>query len=380
MKIAIDGYEANAENRVGIGQYAYNILSNLYDLLEKRRDVSVEVYVPDVPLTDMPAEHETWKYRVLRPKPLWTFLSLPLTLQFSSFRPDVVFSPTHYIPRFIQIPRVMSLMDMSFLMYQDLFRKQDLHKLIHWTEYSVHHSSHIMTISEFTKNAIMQAYSTPSTKITVSYPGLSMKRNAKHTSADVLNKYTLRQQYILSVGTIQPRKNYARLIEAFSIFLKQNKQGFENTELVIVGKTGWLYEEILQTPKKFGLEKRVRFLQFVPDEDLVELYEHALMFVMPSLYEGFGLPVLEAMAHEAPVVVSRVSSLPEIAGDAAVYVDPEHASSIAEGLITSAKQRNTQAGKKRIQAGLKQVKKFSWRKAARQTLSVLEQVGEGKNV
>ena len=138
------------------------------------------------------------------------------------------------------------------------------------------------------------------------------------------------KNYILSVGTLQPRKNYSKLIEAFSLFLKANKQKFSDLQLLIIGKKGWLYEEILAAPRKFGVAERVKFLDFVKDEDLPGYYAHALCFALPSLYEGFGLPVLEAMAYQCPVVVSNVSSLPEIAGKAAVYVDPESAESIAQ--------------------------------------------------
>ena len=182
------------------------------------------------------------------------------------------------------------------------------------------------------------------------------------------------KNYILSVGTLQPRKNYTRLIEAFSLFLKANKQKFSDLQLLIIGKKGWLYEDILAAPKKFGVGDRVKFLDFVPDSELPSFYQHALCFALPSLYEGFGLPVLEAMAYKCPVVVSNVSSLPEIAGEAGIYVDPASAESIAQGLLTAVRQRNLIQGKQRISTGLAQMKKFTWEKAARQTLDVLEKL------
>jgi len=190
-------------------------------------------------------------------------------------------------------------------------------------------------------------------------------------------KYGIAKHYVLSVGTIQPRKNYERLIEAFSLFLANNKQKFGVVELVIVGKKGWLYDDILSAPKRFGVEKQVRFLDFVPDCDLPALYKNALCFALPSLYEGFGLPVLEAMAQSCPVVVSNSSSLPEIAGNAGVYVDPKSVEDISRGLLTAVRQRNLIQGKTRLRKGLDQVSKFSWNKAARETLDLLEQVGKG---
>jgi glycosyltransferase involved in cell wall biosynthesis len=177
--------------------------------------------------------------------------------------------------------------------------------------------------------------------------------------------------YILSVGTLQPRKNFARLIEAFSSISSK----YPNLSLVIVGKKGWLYEEILAAPKKHEIETRVKFLDFVADKELPALYKNAKVFALPSLYEGFGLPVLEAMSYGCPVVVSRTSSLPEIAGEAGIYVDPEDAESIAKGLAEAleGKSRDERAGAAKVQ-----VAKFTWEKAAKQTLEVLEKVGRGE--
>jgi glycosyltransferase involved in cell wall biosynthesis len=187
-------------------------------------------------------------------------------------------------------------------------------------------------------------------------------------------KYSLTDKYILFVGTLQPRKNISRLIEAFSILSK--KRAFSDIELVIVGKKGWSYEEILQAPKKFAVSDRVKFLDFVPDDDLPFLYQHAQCFVLPSLYEGFGLPVLEAMKYNCPVITSNVSSLPEAGGDAAVYIDPLSVSDIAEKLekvLSDRNLRNTM-----IERGRKQIQKFSWEKAAKETLKILEKVYQQK--
>jgi glycosyltransferase involved in cell wall biosynthesis len=320
----------------------------------------------------MPKASPWWQYCIAGPKTLWTFFGLPRALRNDMPKADVVFSPTHYVPRFISMPRVMSIMDLSYLQYPELFQRKDLHKLVHWTRYSVSHVAAVLTISEFSKNDIIDTYHTPEANVSVTYPGLSQK--LQFESQHMEKKYAIAKHYILSVGTIQPRKNYARLIEAFSEFLKLNKQKFGLIDLVIVGKKGWLYEEILEAPKKYGVEDRVKFLDFVPDNDLPSLYKHALCFALPSLYEGFGLPVLEAMAQGCPVVVSSVSSLPEIAGKAGIYVTPEDTKSITQGLLTAVRQRNLIQGRSRIKKGLEQVKKFTWEEAAKQTIAVLERV------
>ena len=374
MIIAIDGYEANVGSRVGIGRYAYELLNNLYALSKKQGEKrhTFRIYLPNTPLPDMPKSTEWWQYRVTGPKKLWTFIGLPMALMADTPKADVVFTPTHYIPRFISIPRVMAIMDLSYLSYPELFKAKDLHQLVHWTKYSALHASAICTISEFSKNAIIDTYHMPKNRVYVTYPGLS-----SNSTMGTKATYNIAKHYILSVGTIQPRKNYVRLIEAFSEFLKLNKQKFGVIDLVIVGKKGWLYEDILAAPAKFGVEKQVKFLDFVPDADLPALYKNALCFALPSLYEGFGLPVLEAMAQGCPVVVSSVSSLPEIAGKAGIYVTPEDVPSIVNGLLTAVRQRNLIQGRSRIKKGLEQVKQFTWERAAEQTLEILERVAKG---
>jgi len=187
--------------------------------------------------------------------------------------------------------------------------------------------------------------------------------NRKQKTENIREKYGIKGDYILSVGTLQPRKNYIRLIEAFSIL-----QSTAYT-LIIVGKPGWLFEEIYQAPKKFGVEKKVKFLNYVPDEDLPGLYKGASCFVLVSLYEGFGIPILEAMANSCPVVASNVSSLPEVVGDAGVLVDPYDIGDIAKGIKKAISQR-----KEFIEKGLKQSHHFSWEKCAKETLEVLKNV------
>ncbi len=368
MKIGIDGYEANVSHRVGIGQYAFEIMRNMYRILKDKERIEVIVFLPSKPLPDMPSATDFWKYRVAGPGKLWTFIGLPIAMR--SQHLDVMYSPTHYVPRFTDVPRVMTIMDLSYLKFPKLFKAKDLYQLKNWTVYAVARVRKIFTISEASKNDIIKEYHVPPSKIVVTYPGFTMGQIMNITA-----KYHISKNYILSVGTIQPRKNYTRLIEAFARFLRENKQKFTDLELVIIGKKGWLYKPILAAPNKFGIEDRVKFLDFVPDADLPGFYAHALCFALPSLYEGFGLPVLEAMAYKCPVVVSNVSSLPEIAGKAGIYVDPNSAESIANGLLTAVRQRNLMQGATRVNAGLVQMKKFTWEKAAQKTLKVLEQVG-----
>jgi glycosyltransferase involved in cell wall biosynthesis len=378
MIIAIDGYEANVSRRVGIGRYAYEILRYIYKFQSancgtnfKLSKFIFQIYLPEKPLPDMPEETEWWRYRIAKPKKFWTFIGFPFALLVDRPQADVVFSPTHYIPRFTSIPKVMAIMDTSYLAYPGMFRVKDLYKLTTWTRFAVSHVIRIITISQFSKNAIIQAYHVSQERVVVTYPGLTMTNESEF---NIFTKYGISRYFILTVGTIQPRKNYQRLIEAFSLFLKRNKQKFGEIQLVIIGKKGWLYDEILHAPATYDVADRVKFLHTVPDSDLPHFYKNALCLALSSLYEGFGLPVLEAMACNCPVVVSNVSSLPEIAGPAGVYVDPKDTESIAQGLLTAVRQRNLMQGKLRIEKGLSQVKKFTWEKAAEQTLAILSDV------
>ena len=380
MILAIDGYEANVARRVGIGQYAYEMLTHLYSAIGKapQRQLSVRVYLPSVPLPDMPPQNTWWKYRVVGPRAFWTFIALPFFLSLDRPKAAVVFSPTHYIPRFIALPRIMAIMDLSYLVYPQLFKDKDLHQLVYWTEYSARHAEAIFTISSFSKRAIIEAYKISGERVIVTYPGIAERHRHPMTKDKLALKYGISQNYILSVGTIQPRKNYSRLIAAFALFLKKNPSKPEDTQLIIVGKKGWLYEEILKAPAVYKIADRVRFLDFVPDSDLPNLYRHALCFALPSLYEGFGLPVLEAMAYGCPVVVSRVSSLPEIAGSAGIYVEPENVASIAGGLLTAVTERTLESGKARVKQGIEQSKKFTWDSAAAVALATIEKIGRSK--
>ncbi|MBI5613805.1 glycosyltransferase family 4 protein [Candidatus Gottesmanbacteria bacterium] len=378
MIIAIDGYEANHLNRVGIGRYAFEILKHLYEIEEKRLERNeYRIYLPSVPLSDLPKETSWWKYRVIHPRKFWTFIAFPLALTSDMPRAHVVFSPTHYAPRFVTLPRVISIMDLSYLRYPELFRPRDLFKLTQWTKYSAVSAKAICTISEFSRHDILHEYRVDPAAVVVTYPGISFSstKNMDTKSSDI-DVIALPKKYILSVGTLQPRKNYVRLIDAFSRLKTSHVKEYSDVSLLIVGKKGWLYDEILHSPKKYGVESSVRFLDFVEDSDLPSLYKKALCFVLPSLYEGFGLPILEAMAYACPVVVSNVSSLPEIALGAGVYVEPENIQSIVDGIHKAIVEKQFDEGKKRIKTGLAQVKKFSWENAAKKTLEILEKVGQ----
>ena len=368
MIVGIDGNEANVAERVGVGKYAFELLWQLY-----RFQVSgfrFQVYLKEKPLPDLPTEISWWKYKVIGPKKFWTQIGLPLNLFFQKPRPDVFFTPSHYAPRFSPCPRVISIMDLSFLHFPEMFKTQDLYQLKNWTAYSVKKARKILTISKSSKDDIIKYYQVPEDKVVVTYPGATMQNDIEKSK----KKYGIIGDYILSVGTLQPRKNFVKLIEALNILVSS----YPNIFLVIIGKPGWLYQEIYEAPKKFRVEGKVKFLDYVPDEDLPALYKNAKCFVLVSLYEGFGLPALEAMNYGCPVVVSNVSSLPEVAGEAGILVNPNNVEEIVQA-ITKVLNMDEREKREMVEKGFKQASKFSWEKCAKETLKVLEEVG-GKRV
>jgi len=403
MLIGIDGNEANVEKRVGIGEYAFELLRQFSSSKCKVQSAKFIVYLKEKPRGDLPKVNGNWSYKVFGPKKLWTQFALPFNLYTNKPKPDVFFTPSHYAPRLAPCPTVISIMDLSYVHFPEMFKKSDLFQLKNWTAYSAKNAKKILTISKASKDDIIKVYKVPEDKVVVTYPGVKFEiRNSKFETnsrpkADqpmaekfkmqmtklISEKYGIKGDYILFVGTLQPRKNIVRLIEAFSLVCHpERSEGSRDSsatpqndmELIIVGKKGWLYEEILEAPKKFGVQDKVKFLDFVPDEELPSFYKNALCFVLPSLYEGFGLPVLEAMKYGCPVITSNVSSLPEAGGDAALYVDPKDVSDIADNLRLMIEK--PQLRKELIKKGYEQVKKFSWEKTAKETLKTLEEVAK----
>jgi len=376
MLIGINGYEAvvprfgydqktGLPRRVGSGEYCYQLLKNLHKIDKKNNYI---IYLPQYPTADLPKESQNWRYKIVRPRKFWTLFGLSLEFLLRRSRPDVFFSPTHYLPIFAPSRSVISILDVSYIKFPELFKSTDLNQLIKWTKYSVKKAKTIFTISQASKDDIIKEYGIPGYRIAVTYPGTKKVSGIKYKvlgMSELKEKYGIKGDYILFVGTLQPRKNVSCLIEAFS---KLN----QDIELVIIGKKGWLYEEILEAPKKYKVENKVKFLDFVSDEDLPAFYKNAICFVLPSLYEGFGLPVLEAMKYGCPVVTSNVSSLPEAGGDAALYVDPQNVDDIKNKLELIVNKPELR--KELIAKGYKQVKKFSWEKTARETLRTLESI------
>jgi glycosyltransferase involved in cell wall biosynthesis len=229
----------------------------------------------------------------------------------------------------------------------------------------------IVTVSEFSKGEIIKYFAVDPSRIVVIPNAVNTDNYFPITDKKILaqckEKYSTGGEYFLYLGTLEPRKNIGCLIEAYHVL----KQKIPDTpRLLLGGKKGWLYEPIFKKVKTLGLEKDVLFLGYVPDEDVAPLMCGAVAFVFPSLYEGFGVPPLEAMACGVPVLTSNCSSLPEVAGDAALLVDPLQVEDIAAGLerlLTDKSLRAELSGK-----GLERAKQFTWKRAASLTLEMYQ--------
>jgi glycosyltransferase involved in cell wall biosynthesis len=226
----------------------------------------------------------------------------------------------------------------------------------------------IITVSKSTKKDVIKCLKFPEEKIKVIYNGVDERFKPLKNYNDVLHKYNINPPYILYIGTLEPRKNIPALIKAF---YKLKKRGIRH-KLVIVGKKGWKYKQIFRVVEDLNLRRDVVFTGYVSYNDLPKFYSAADLFVYPSLYEGFGLPPLEAMACGCPVITSNVSSLPEVVGDAGFIVDPSDigglSRTIKELLANDSLRENV------IRKGLKRIKEFSWEKTAKESLKVYKEV------
>ncbi|TAL62238.1 MAG: hypothetical protein EPN88_13570, partial [Bacteroidetes bacterium] len=250
MIIGIDGNEANVDQRVGIGQYAYHVLLHLNRLYVqeqtkgKIQNVRFKIYLKYPPKSDLPLETHGWEYSMFGPKKGWTQCALPFRLYTEKEKVNVFFSPSHYAPRFCPVPYFISIMDLSYIYFPQMFDQKDLYQLVHWTDYSVHKAEKIFTISEFSKKTIVEHYKITPENVIVTYPGYNKEIYKVNHGKNTTDKSILKKQfqiffpYILFVGTLQPRKNLVGLIEAFQWMIK--KTHTKNIQLVIVGKKGWL--------------------------------------------------------------------------------------------------------------------------------------------
>jgi glycosyltransferase involved in cell wall biosynthesis len=266
---------------------------------------------------------------------------------------------------------------LGFLYYPEAHRAVDRRYLAWATAWNARQSAAVLVDSRATKSDLVREYGVAAANVHIVYLGRDESLLPVRDS-EVLERtrarYGLGKRYLLYVGTLQPRKNLSRVVEAFARLVSSGLM--VDIQLVLAGRRGWLYEDLFSRVKYGGLEERILFPGYVDEADLAALYSGALGYVFPSLYEGFGIPVLEAQACGVPVMTSNNSSLPEVAGDAALLVDPTDVDAIADAILRLATDDALRAWL--VERGLENVKRFSWEKCARETLEVLESVVEAE--
>ena len=358
--VGIDASRASIAQQTGTERYSQRIIQTLLDLMMEER---VRLYVNDtVPIPFRQRANVTQR---LIPFPrLWTHVRLSAEL--ARHHVDALFVPSHVVPPVHPHATVVTIHDLGYL-HEPEAHPDASRRYLDWsTKWSVRAARHVIAISQTTKQDLITHCGVQPEKITVIHHGVD-ERFRPAPPAEIAHArrwLEIDGPFILHVGTIQPRKNLVRLIEAFERLADQHAE----LSLVLAGKLGWKTDDIVDAVRSSVHRERIRLPGHVPDELLPGLYTAASVFALPSLYEGFGMPVIEAMACGTPCVVSDRGSLPEIAGKAAEIVNPEDVIglSVALARLLNGDERAT-----RIDAGLEHAKEFSWLRAGERTLETI---------
>jgi glycosyltransferase involved in cell wall biosynthesis len=361
MKIAVDANEAFRTKLTGIGIYAKHLVQQLASLPASYDLTFLSLYSSE----DSASVIGNYKIKLLRSLKFRTFWSqIRLPWHFIAHRYDLFHYLEHKLPPFTFCKTVITIYDLGFIKYPETAQALHRKRFLMFTRDAVRRSNRIISISHSTKKDVCEYFDISPDKIDVVHLGVD--HTLYRPEAAPLKRTN---PYILSVGTLQPRKNYLMLIRAFRN-LCERTSGI--VDLLIVGKRGWLWENIENEIKNGPFSERIHFLGYVPDEQMPSLYTGCEFFVMPSLYEGFGIPLLEAMACGKAVIASNVSSLPEIVNDSGILLDPKDEYAWTDTMIDLLKDKN-----KRNELGKSALSKsafFSWEKMAKQTLRVYQRV------
>ena len=375
MRISLD-LEPCSNNRSGIGIYTYNIAKKLEKIKE------IELYGEIFSFLGKNKLDENYKelkiklnmcklfpYGVYRR--IWSML--PLTYNKLVHSHSEIYHFFDYIvPPKIEGKVITTIHDMTYVLYPEMVEKKTMERIKKDIKYSVNRADKIITVSESSKKDIVKFLNVDESKIEVVYNGVEYERFCKSYTKEqelsIKKKYNIPDKYILYMGTLEPRKNIESIISAFSIFISNNNVYSDDIKLVIAGKKGWLYESIFNLVQKLSLEDKVIFTDYVHEDDKPVIYNMANIFVFPSIYEGFGIPVIEAMASSVPVITSTASSLKEVAGDAAIFVEPKDIDSMAKAMKQILEDEDIR--KSMIEKGHTQAKKFNWESSAEKLVSI----------
>ncbi|NDJ86330.1 MAG: glycosyltransferase family 4 protein [Chloroflexi bacterium] len=376
--VGID-YTAAYEQGAGIGRLVRDLIAALGQL---DNQTPYRLFVAGATHETLPfSPGPNFRWKPTRVTPLWfarLWYRARLYWPVQAFVGDVglFHSPDFTLPPTLPGTRtILTVHDLSYVRAPETAHpvlKAYLDRAVPW---SVARADHVLADSQATKDDLVELYGTPPDKVTVLLSGVNpiyQPVDDPGILEDVRERYHIPSgvPYIFSIGTVQPRKNYERLMRA----LVALGNAFSDMHLVIAGGKGWLDTPIYETVKTLGIEERVHFTGYVEDRDVPALYSGAVCTAYVSLYEGFGFPVVESMACGTPVVTSNVSSLPEVAGTAALMVDPYDIDAIAEGLRRVLDDSDYRA--QLVAAGFEQAARFTWEGSARQLLQVYAKVLE----
>ncbi|MBC7222825.1 MAG: glycosyltransferase family 4 protein [Anaerolineae bacterium] len=368
MPIYVD-VSAAVHSKAGLGRYAASLARALVEarpgafalFYNGRPPAQALRALPPVPARSVPAGYKPWRMAV--------WWGQVLRVSFNRLVPGAtLFHATeHLLPPLRDVPTVLTVHDLIFYLFPQ-YHKPLNYWYLRWTmPLYVRRADAVIAVSEATRQDLVRHYRVPPEKVRVIHEAAAphFRPAAPEAVAQVRRRYGLPPRFALTVGTIEPRKNLPRLFRALAPL-----RGAERIPLVVAGGKGWLYEETFRTVARLGLEDQVSFLGYVPEEDLPALYTAADLFVLPSLYEGFGLPVLEAMSCGAPVACSQAASLQEVAGDAARYFDPHDPEAMAEAIWALWADADLRAHLR--EQGLRRAAAFSWERAAHETLALYD--------
>lgn len=371
MLVGIDASRANEMARTGTEWYSYHLIQELKKLDQENQ---YTLYSKGSLRDDLGQMPPGWNNKVLNwpPRKLWTQFRLSWEMLWHA--PDVLFIPAHIIPPLHPRRTVTTCHDVGFERYPQLYSGKEL-RYHRWSmRRAVRTATRIITVSEFTKQEMISVYNVDPDKVDVVYNSFDQKVyrviSDQHSLMQKRQLYGLRKPYFLCIGRLEHKKNTPFLIESFSRFNRAHDFAYD---LVLAGVPGYGYDVVRKKIQKHDPDRRwIRELGYVSDPDLPFLLNMAEAFLFPSLYEGFGIPVLEAMGCGVPVICSRIASLPEVALHSALFFDPRNEESFIAALESFMNEPDLRFDLKR--KGLERVKVFSWERCARQTLHILQRV------
>jgi len=369
MRIAID-YTAAVQQSAGIGRYVRNLIRALSD---RDRQNDYVLYSAGGDRDERPWPDNFRRIRLpITDRQLaiiWQRLRLPVPVEWVTGRVDVLHSPDFVLPPTRRARTVLTVHDLSFMRYPECSSPALLEYLMRSVPRSVSRADLILADSKSTQQDLVELLGVSPTSVDVVYPGFDARFTHVSSPNSVLARYGILRPYVLAVGTLQPRKNYPTLIRAFAALRAQHRV---QHQLVIAGGRGWLYDDIEKTIDEVGLRDHVLLTGFVDDGALPALYSGADLLAFPSLYEGFGIPVLEAMGCDTPVVTANVSSMPEVAGDAALLVDPADKDALSYAMWQLID--DTALAQSLVARGRERIKAYTWEGSARRLMDAYHKV------